>query len=291
LATESIAGARPSDSIVLRAMTAADLKAAHQLSVSVHWPHRLVDWELAFELGNGLVAEHDGRLVGTALGWPWDADHATLGLVIVDPRCQGQRIGWRLMQALVDALGGRSILLHATREARGLYERLGFVPCGEVHQHQGKALPAPLVALKEGWRLRPSTQNDLARIVTLDAEARGMRRDTLISRLLASAQTVVLDRDGHACGFAMLRRFGRGVIIGPVVAPDTEGAKALIAYMAGLNAGKFVRIDVDAGSGLGEWLRALGLPKVDAPAAMVRGAAPAHHPATKAYALVSQALG
>jgi GNAT superfamily N-acetyltransferase len=287
LATESIAGARPSDSIVLRAMTAADLKAAHQLSVSVHWPHRLVDWELAFELGNGLVAEHDGRLVGTALGWPWDADHATLGLVIVDPRCPGQRIGWRLsqrigwrlMQALVDALGGRSILLHATREARGLYERLGFVPCGEVHQHQGKALPAPLVALKEGWRLRPSTQNDLARIVTLDAEARGMRRDTLISRLLASAQTVVLDRDGHACGFAMLRRFGRGVIIGPVVAPDTEGAKALIAYMAGLNAGKFVRIDVDAGSGLGEWLRALGLPKVDAPAAMVGGA------------LVSQALG
>ena len=38
---------------------------------------------------------------------------------------------------------------------------------------------------------------------------------------------------------------GRGLIIGPVVAPDAEGAKALIAHLVGLNAGKFVRIDID----------------------------------------------
>jgi ribosomal protein S18 acetylase RimI-like enzyme len=291
LAHESIAGARAPDTILLRAMQVSDLKAAHELSVSVHWPHRLVDWQFAFGLGKGLVAEHEGRLVGSALSWSWGADHATLGLVIVDPLAQGQRIGFRLMQGLLDDLDHRSILLHATPQARGLYERLGFVRTGEVHQHQGIARPAPLVALQEGWRLRPFDHHDETRLVSLDADARGMPRETLIGALMAGSETVVLDNDGKACGFAMLRRFGRGLIIGPVVAPHVDGAKALIAHLAGLNAGKFVRIDVDAGSGLTEWLEALGLKRVDTPTVMVRGAPLAQSGSMHGFALVTQALG
>jgi ribosomal protein S18 acetylase RimI-like enzyme len=291
LAHESIAGTRTPDTVLLRPMRAADLKAAHALSVAVHWPHRLDDWQAAFELGEGIVAEQDGRLVGTALCWKWGSDHATLGLVIVDPQAQGQRIGHRLMQGLLDTLGDRTVLLHATPQARGLYERLGFVRTGEVHQHQGTARPAPLVALKEGWRLRPSDRNDEARIVSLDAEARGMPREALIRQLLAQAQTVMLDNDGHACGFAMLRRFGKGLILGPVVAPHVDGAKVLIAHLVGLSAGKFVRIDVDGESGLTDWLAALGLKRVDAPTVMVRGEALPRPATMRAFALVTQALG
>lgn len=291
MAHESIAGMHAPETVLLRPMHAADLKAAHALSVSVHWPHRPVDWQSAFELGEGFVAEQDGRLVGTALCWKWGPQHATLGLVIVDSEVQGQRIGYRLMQGLLDTLGDRTILLHATPQARGLYERLGFVRTGEVHQHQGTARPAPLVALKEGWRLRPFDRHDEARIVSLDAEARGMPREALIRQLTAQAQTVMLDNDGHACGFAMLRRFGKGLILGPVVAPHVEDAKALIAHLVGLSAGKFVRIDVDGDSGLTDWLAALGLKRVDAPTVMVRGTALPKSATLNAFALVTQALG
>ena len=279
------------DGIVLRPMTAADLEAAHALSLRVHWPHRLADWQFNFDLGSGLVAERDGELVATALSWRWGAQHATIGLVIVDPRCQGRRIGFRLMEALLAELDGRSVLLLATPEGRGLYERLGFVRTGEVRQHQGTALPAPLVALDEGWRLRPADHNDTERLAALDAQARGMPRTAMVTTLLSHADTVVLDHDGRARGFAMLRRFGRGLAIGPVVAPDADGAKALIAHLVGLSAGKFVRIDVDFDSGLTEWLESLGLLRVDAPTAMVRGAAPTAPADVRLFALVNQALG
>lgn len=279
------------DGVVLRPMTAADLEAAHALSLRVHWPHRLADWQFSFEFGHGLVAERDGELVGTAQCWLWGTRYATIGLVIVDPRCQGRRIGYRLMEALLATLDGRHVLLHATPEGRGLYERLGFARAGEVRQHQGTALPAPLVALDPGWRLRPADHNDTATLAALDAQARGMPRPALIAALLADADTVVLDHDEQARGFAMLRRFGRGLAIGPVVAPDAQGAKALIAHLVGLNAGKFVRIDIDFDSGLTEWLESLGLLRVDAPTVMVRGTAPARVEGVRLFGLVNQALG
>lgn len=286
------AKATASDGVLLRAMTADDLAAAHALSADLRWPHRPADWEQVFALGDGLVAERDGAVVGTALRWRWGPQHATLGLVIVAPACQGRRIGHRLMTALLEGLEDRSVLLHATPEGRGLYERLGFVRTGEVRQHQGTALPAPLVALGAGWRLRPAGSNDAAALKALDAAARGMPRDALIDELLASAEaTVVLDHDGQARGFAMLRRFGRGHIIGPVAAPDAEGAKALIAHLSGLSAGRFVRIDIDFDSGLAEWLESLGLLRVDAPTTMVRGEPLPVQPGVRLFALATQALG
>lgn len=280
-----------SDGVALRPMTVADLDAAHALTADLRWPHRLVDWEHAFQHAEGFVAERDGQVVGTALRWRWGPRHATIGLVIVAPACQGRRIGHRLMSAVLDGLQHCTVLLNATAEGRGLYERLGFVRTGEIRQHQGVALPAPLVALDPGWRLRPATEADLPALRALDAAARGMPRDALIDQLFRDADaTVVLDQEGGARGFAMLRRFGRGHVIGPVVAPGTDGAKALIAHLVGLNAGRFTRIDIDFDSGLAEWLESLGLLRVDAPTVMVRGAPLARDKDTTLYAIVTQAL-
>jgi ribosomal protein S18 acetylase RimI-like enzyme len=282
-----------SDGVALRTMTADDLAAAHALTDELRWAHRPADWEMAFRHGEGLVAERDGQVVGTGLRWRWGPRHATLGLIVVAPACQGRRIGHRLMTALLDGLEHHTVLLHATSEGRGLYERLGFVRIGEVRQHQGTALPTPPIALDAGWRLRPASESDLPVLRTLDAGARGMPRDTLIEELFRDAEsTVVLDHDGSACGFAMLRRFGRGHVIGPVVASDADGAKALIAHLSGQNAGRFTRIDIDFDSGLAEWVESLGLLRVDAVTTMVRGAPPATRAAgPRLYALVMQAFG
>lgn len=280
------------DGVLLRAMTADDLPHAHALSAELRWPHRLVDWEQVFAHSEGLVAERDGKIVATAQRWLWGERHATIGLVIVSPACQGRRIGRRLMSALLDGLDGYSVLLQATAEGRGLYERLGFVRIGEIRQHQGVAQPTPLVALPPGWRLRPAGLNEEPTLCELDAGARGMPRPALISDLLAQADAcVVLDHEGSAQGFAMLRRFGRGYAIGPVVAPDAQGAKALISYLAGMNAGHFTRIDIDFDSGLTEWLEDIGLLRVDSPTTMLRGASLEHAPdAPTLFAIVTQAV-
>ena len=281
-----------SDGVALRAMTATDLAAAHALTDELRWPHRPADWKQAFRLGDGIIAEREGQVVGVGMRWRWDQHHATIGLIVVRPACQGRRIGHRLMSALLDELEGCSVLLHATAEGRGLYERLGFTRVGEVRQHQGKAQPSPPIPLETGRRLRPATKADAPALRALDAATRGMHRDALIDELFRDAQaTVVLDHDGSACGFAMLRRFGRGHAIGPVVAPDAEGAKALIAHLAGLNAGRFTRIDIDFDSGLSAWVETLGLLRVDAPTTMLRGAPLTALRGTQLYAIVTQAFG
>lgn len=280
------------DGVTLRPLLAADLAAGQALSESFRWPHRLADWEFVFRHGDGWAAERDGRVIGTAMRWRWGPRHATVGLVIVDAACQGRRIGHRLMQAVLDGLDDASVLLHASGEGRGLYERLGFVRTGELRQHQGTALPAPLVALQPGRRLRPAGHSDLPGLQTLDAQSRGLPRPALVEDLVTQAESaVVLDVDGVAGGYGLLRRFGRGHLIGPVVAPDFEGAQALIAHLSGLAAGRFTRIDVDFDSGLTEWVETLGLARVDVPTTMWRGPVPVSPLEPRLYAVATQALG
>jgi GNAT superfamily N-acetyltransferase len=274
----------------LRPFVPGDLPAAHAMSSALNWPHRIEDWEFALSIGQGVTAECDGKVLGTALSWAWGADYATIGLVIVAPELQGQRIGNRMMSALIDRVAPRNVLLHATAAGRGLYERLGFVATGEVDQHQGVLTASPDLSAREGDRLRPLADADVDSLIAMDARGAGMPRGELLHRLFALEKTVVLERDGHAAGFAVLRRFGRGHLVGPVTAPDFDAARVLISNCRHHTEG-FVRVDVYAMSGLSPWLESLGLPRVGGGTIMVRGRVPGRGPAQGGWALVTQAIG
>jgi ribosomal protein S18 acetylase RimI-like enzyme len=290
-ATPAAAGQALPDGVMLRRFTPADVEAAQAITREFQWPHRLEDWRFCLAHGEGVAAERDGQFVASALRWLWGKQHATIGMVVVSPQMQGRRIGHHLMQAVMAGLEDRSVMLNATTEGRGLYERMGFKITGEIRQHQGAAAPAQLLALPEGERLRPLGRNDADILVALDAQSAGMPREAMLRQLLAEGETVVLARDGEAIGFSILRRFGRGHAIGPVVAPDLTSAQALIGYWCSRYAGKFLRIDVDATSGLPEWLEAQGLPRVGMVTTMVRGTPPQRGPAHGGWALVNQAMG
>lgn len=275
-----------------RAMRADDLDAAWSLSLDQHWPHRPLDWSTAFSLGEGIVAEVDGELVGTAMRWLWGRTHATIGLVIVSEQMRGRRIGSALMNRILEGLDERVVSLHATEEGRGLYERLGFVRTGEIRQHQGVASNAPLIALDQGWRLRPLDGSDEPALFELDLQARGWERPQLLRTWLDTAERImVLDHDGTLDGYAILRRFGRGVVVGPVVASDDIGARALIGHLIGAAAGRFVRIDLDFDSGLAPWVEELQLHRAGTVTAMTRGALRQDADGARLFALATQAMG
>ena len=279
-----------------RRMTEADVPAAHQLSLAVRWPHRLEDWQFVQRLGAGYVAEAEGPdgepvIAGTALCWSHGTEFASIGMVIVSPDRQGQGIGKKLMSLVLGELGKRTVLLHATEAGKALYESYGFTAFGTVHQHQGTVFKTPLMQLPVGERIRPLGARDAAKIAALGARAAGMPRATVLSALQNVAEGVVIDRYDEMIGFALLRRFGHGYAIGPVVAPDVERAKALIAHWTGTYGGAFLRIDVSAQCGLSPWLTELGLVQVDSVLAMSRGEPPLCDPGMKVFGLISQALG
>lgn len=277
--------------ITYRRMQESDLPAAHQLSQAVRWPHRLEDWQLVHHLGSGFVAERDDTVIGTALCWSHGNHFASLGMIIVSPKAQGKGIGRELMERILDEIGERNTLLFATPAGQPLYERLGFKAIGKVHQHQGTVTQPEVAAPPAGERIRPLGMNDHARLVELATGGAGVPRATVLNELLQVAEGVVIDSYGELTGFALMRRFGHGYAIGPVVAPDPERAKAMISYWVGARVDSFVRIDVTDSSELSPWLNKIGLVEVDTVVAMVKGEPP--HPASgvQQFAIINQALG
>lgn len=277
--------------IQYRAMLESDFAAAYGLSQAVHWRHRPEDWQLLHHLGSGFVAECDGEVIGTALWWSHGDDYASLGMVIVSPEAQGRGIGGELMNRLLEAIGERNTLLHATPAGQPLYEKLGFEVFSTVHQHQGTVASREPVAPPQGTRLRAAEAGDSAALAKLASRAAGMERTRVVNELLRTAEGVVIEDDnGNPVGFGILRSFGQGDIIGPVVAPDAEHARALLSHLAAKRTGSFVRIDMAAEHGLDSLLNELGLPNVDNPVSMVRGKAPQADPGIHQYAIASQAF-
>ncbi|EIN01339.1 GNAT family N-acetyltransferase [Paraburkholderia hospita] len=276
-----------------RPFTDNDLAAVYGLSSQINWPHRVDDWRFVAQAGEGFVAEDASGVVGTALCWKYGGGQASLGMVIVSPERQGHGIGRKLMELLLEAVGGRTTLLHATVAGKPLYEKLGFREIGTTNQHQGTAFQPPLLSLPPGERLRPLGSNDTQQLVALASRASGLDRSALLPSLLELSDGIALDRDGELLGFALFRRFGRGYAIGPVVAPDSDDssrAKALISHWLARNEGVFVRIDTPGDSGISEWLDGLGLVRVDTVAKMARNSAPRADHSVRQFAIINQAV-
>jgi GNAT superfamily N-acetyltransferase len=88
-----------------------------------------------------LIAEREGRIVGTAqleLAMRLNGRHrAEVNKVLVDPTCQRQGIGRRLMEEIEDVARreGRTLLHLDTREGDGsndLYRRMGYIEAGSI---------------------------------------------------------------------------------------------------------------------------------------------------------------
>ena len=297
----------------LDTLTAADIHTCWQLSQALRWPHREADWQQfitwAKAHGAALAVRADGKLIGCGLAWQWGREQGSIGMVIVDDAWQRRGIGKRLFSGLLQALQGRDVMLQATTQGRPLYESLGFSAIGHARQFHGhwqppaEARPTSSIATDELTRLLQP--QDLPALLAYDRRERGLVRPELLQALLAQMDAdercaVSVDAHGRLCGYGILRRFGRGWMVGPLLADGADRAVALVKRLTQERAGDFVRIDLAAdtrafppphtqaqaghdrpsaqGNGhdadiLADWLQAHGLAPVDQPTTMIRLAA------------------
>jgi len=278
----------PQGEIELQAFGPHHIEGAVALSRQENWPHRPQDWQMALQLSSGAVAlDGQGRVTGTILVTPYGMDCAMINMVIVDRNARGKGLGRQLMDQAFALAGNRPLRLVATADGMPLYEKLGFVPSGTILQHQGKVaeLGAPGGVAAAGI-------DDLPEIKALDRDAYGADREALIDALAERGQFAVFRRNGAIEAYAAIRPFGRGEVIGPVIAGSADEAKALIGFFAAPRPGAFLRVDTGSVTGIASWLEEIGLTHVGDGVAMDRPPRTgADRIRPKVYALANQALG
>ncbi len=281
---------KDSSNLRIKPLLHAHLTEAERLSIAVGWPHRQREWAFVLDLGKGLIALRDGRLVGTVMWWDYDPGYSTLGMVIVDPDCQGEGIGTHLMQAALNAIGDRSVMLNASEEGLRLYEQQGFRPIGTIYQYQGRVARVPLGEPPSD--LRQMRHDDFNAVAKLDRGASGLDREALLRALRESAEGQVLESNGRLTGYALTRPFGMGRHIGPVIGQDRDEAKQLIQSLLAPVTGSFARLDIQSSSELSAWLEDWGLVRVHSVVTMLRGTrAPDSGQGGQVFGAASQALG
>jgi len=239
-------------------------------------------------VSEGVVAIIDGHVVGTALTTLYGSDAATSNMIIVEDKMQGRGLGRRLMDEILSKAKGRENRLIATDIGLPLYSKLGFEVTGRVKQHQGILGTISATDDRCEWDDVP----DADTLYALDRAACGMDRHRLIQSLIDVGKVAVAHDRGTISGFAILRDFGRGQVVGPVICDHLDTAKSLLQFVFVSRPGTFMRVDIPEESGLYDWLSDMGLAHVGKHVHMtlnprvIKQDTPVH-----TYALVSQALG
>jgi GNAT superfamily N-acetyltransferase len=297
----------------IRRLGPDDLRRCVALSVDRGWSPERAKWSLllgcaeAFgvDAPDGLVPS-GGRLAGAVVLTRWGPDLASVGMMLVSARYARRGLGRALMEHVIGAAGDATVTLFATDMGRPLYEKLGFVPVRRCVSFVGAFRPgrtAPgarpaqpgLVAPGPGAPgevIRPATAADLPSILAVDQAAFGADRGRVLTRLPGFAERLAVLENGRGIsGYAAAwRNLPSSAIIGPVVAPDTEAAKRLIADLAGKVSGN-VRLDLDPDRPeLPAWAHARGLEPAGRTTVMALGELPDRGTPERLFTPISVAL-
>lgn len=227
------------------------------------------------------VAERDGGPVAAISVVNHAPGMAFLGLYLCRPEYRGRGIGLGLWRHALEHAGPRTVGLDGVAAQEANYARSGFVRAGASVRFEGRLAPGGPGAV------RPAVAGDWAGLQALDRAANGFDRARFLAAWVAPSDTrraLVVD-DGGVRGFAVVRQCRRGVKIGPVVAPDTAGALALIRAAAGVFGGDAVAVDLPSSNeGLARELTDLGFAETFRTARMYRGRPPLSGPGLQAIA-------
>jgi predicted N-acetyltransferase YhbS len=173
---------------------------------------------------HGLVAEEDGRIVGSNF-MDQRSPIGGIGPISVDPATQNRRIGRTLMQAMLDYArmrdhaGIRLVQTAYHNRSLALYTRLGFVTREPLSVMRG----APLGLNFSGYEVRPARAADLAICNDICRRVHGFDREAEFADAVRENKATVVEQLGRITGYATSIGF-----FAHAVAESNQDLKALI---------------------------------------------------------------
>ncbi|RMI38384.1 GNAT family N-acetyltransferase [Streptomyces triticirhizae] len=285
----------------IRQLTPADLTACLDLAEENAWEREQHRWRLLLTSGHGYgidapAGDRAGGLVAVVIRTSYADQWHAVGMMLVAPRRQRQGLGQRMMRRVIEDAAGAPVLLTATDQGRGLYERLGFKAVGGITTVRGTFVPppeAPEAAGAAGVTVRPATAADLPAILAYDRPAFGADRTELLARLPSFADRFLVAEEpgGRLVGYGAAWPNVTSTSIGPLVADDPAVARALLIPLA-LDTPTRARFDVgDWHPELAAWLAERGLVEAARTDLMIHGAAQPPGDLERRFAPFSMAHG
>ena len=217
----------------IRTMDLNDIQCAMRLSKAEGWNQSEKDWKLL--IGNPdnvcLLAEVDGKVVGTTTAINYSNQEMWIGMVLVDKEYRGQGISKSLLTDIFQRINFcKSIKLDATPAGQPVYQKFGFKDeyfiARMVHLSVN---PLPFEA--KDLIPEPIGINHIQEIVDFDEAVFGANRRQLIEFLIKQYPNKcwLLKRNNNIVGFILGRDGSRYHQIGPLVAITDKDAKMLIS--------------------------------------------------------------
>ena len=161
-----------------------------------------IRWLIAHPDIFGVVAERDGRIVGSSF-LDERSIISAIGPVSVDPAAQDRQVGRALMAAMLDraaqrrAVGVRLLQLSFHNRSLSLYAKLGF----DVRESFAAMHGDPLGIAIPGYAVRPATNADEAACNALCIRVHGHDRAGEVRDALADGSATVVERLGRITGY------------------------------------------------------------------------------------------
>lgn len=234
----------------LQPLHTEDIPSLIELSASLGWDYSRPD--LHTILTSGIAYGHKtptGKLISSAAIFPYGSKLASLGMVMVDPAHRRLGLGQAATQKVMDSLPDTNtpIALVATEQGVPLYEKMGYRTVSTLHKFIAETYrPRPESTKFPNYHLHQLSKSHLDEILHLDRTALGADRTKFLQARLQQANAGVILRrqtDNTAVGYALSIPGTVVTILGPVVAPDTDLAFALIDHLARQTNGA-LRIDI-----------------------------------------------
>jgi len=248
-------------------LAVADLADAVALSASASWNQNEADWRLMLTLGRAWgirAADASGneRLAASVATLPYGSEFAWVSMVLVLPGFRGRGYATRLLAHALDELAWRGIaaILDATPDGRPIYLPLGFVDCWGFSRYWREASARPKPGPVETVAVRPLRDTDWPAILGIDRPAFGADREALLRSLAARLPRAahVAEHDGRITGFVFGRDGREASQLGPLLAPDTATARALLeAALCTIDGPVYLDL-ADRHADLLDWLQSRG---------------------------------
>jgi predicted N-acetyltransferase YhbS len=211
----------------IREMHADDVEEAVELLLANDFGDRreFFRWALTQPAITPIVAEEDGRIVGTGCGAAY-VGTGWVGVIFVVPERRGSGLGRKLTRTVIEHLedrGCRSQILIASPMGQPIYVREGFRVLGQQIRFTIDGLGAD--GAPADPRIRPFTPSDFEAVATLDRAATGEDRRVVLADLVTPATTLVAtDADGAVRSY-LARTPWRG---GALIATNPDDAVRLL---------------------------------------------------------------